>query len=345
MGRVPGHRVLAVRALPFPRSSSRGLLLLLSFTRLPSRPLVLPLDHLVLPRREADAVPASSPRLLALAFPRAPPSHLVVVRDVYVQGPLVIVRVAAARAAEPRFLLVLLREVLRSGPCRRPRSAPNLRLLPPLVPGRLHIVPHRHCGLLLLLLLLLLAAAAAASRLLDLLRVPGTVPVSSPLDRPVTVQVVVAGNFPAGSVLLLSLCFWQGNSRRPRLLLLLLLLLAGKLPQTSISASFSTCYSSAFLLRVRCSQTGSVLSHSPHRPFPFRSAPSFTVLSLSHFPFSSAFPFSFPLFLFPSFFYLLFYFLPFSFFFTHLLLVATSSLFFFPISPSFLLSTSDAAAE
>jgi hypothetical protein len=149
--------------------------------------------------------------------------------------------------------------------------------------------------------------------------------------------------------------FWQENSRRPAssssssssstsgrktpadldlLLLLLLLLLAGKLPQTSISASFSTCYSSAFLLRSRCSQTGSVLSHSPHRPFPFRSAPSFTFLSLSHFPFSSAFSFSFPIFLCPSFFYLLFYFLPFSFFFTHLLLVATSSLFFFPSSIS-----------
>ena len=156
--------------------------------------------------------------------------------------------------------------------------------------------------LLLPLLFLLLQSCSGLLLLLFLQDVPGTVPVSSPLDRPVTVQVVVAGNFPAGSVLLLPLCFWQGNSRRPLLLLLLLLLLlAGKLPQTSISASFSTCYSSAFLLRVRCSQTGSVLSHSPHRPFPFRSAPTFTVLFLSHFPFSFRlfFSFSFPLFLFP----------------------------------------------
>jgi hypothetical protein len=218
VGRVPGHRVLAVRALPFPRSSSRGLLLLLGFTRLPSRPLVLPLDQLVLPRREADTVPAPIPRMLALAFPFVPSSHLVVVRDVLVQVPLVVGRVVAARAMELHLLFVLLREELRSGPGRLPRSDPKLRLLPPLVLGRLHIVPHRHCGLLLLLLLLLLVAAAAAAfvsffpilflllpsyygllTLLFLQDAPGTVPVSSPLDRPVTVPVVVAGICPQTS--------------------------------------------------------------------------------------------------------------------------------------------------
>jgi hypothetical protein len=50
--------------------------------------------------------------------------------------------------------------------------------------------------LLLPLLFLLLQSYSRLLLLLFLQDVPGTVPVSSPLDRPVTVQVVVAGSFP-----------------------------------------------------------------------------------------------------------------------------------------------------